>query len=182
VQTHLENWSGGAGTDKTSWKPPERLHAELEVFESYNLTDRAIHSCPKLYRSTKYDPALGRLSMEELILNISRLPDDDDEILGQLTHRLRRELIELDVQNVDVVRSGEAPEGTRAGEMIPVWGQLAVSVAGAVAGAVVPALVSTVQSWLKRNEGRSVTLKICGDKASKQVTGVSSKQQHERLF
>jgi hypothetical protein len=54
--------------------------------------------------------------MEELILNISRLPDDDDEILEQLTHRLRGELIELDVEKVDVVRS-EAPEGTRTGEL-----------------------------------------------------------------
>jgi hypothetical protein len=77
-------------------------------------------SCPELYRRTKYDPALGGLWMEELILNISRLPDDDEEIQEQLTHRLRRELIELDVQKVDVVRSGEAPEGTRGGD-IPVW-------------------------------------------------------------
>lgn len=109
--------------------------------------------------------------MEELILNINRLPDDDDEILEQLTHRLRSELIELDVEKVDVVRSGEAPAGTRTGDTIPVWGQLAVSVAVVA----VPAVVSTVKSWLKRNEGRSVTVEIGTDKL--QVTGASSKQQ-----
>jgi hypothetical protein len=64
------------------------------------------------------DPKHYPLSMEELILNITRLPDDDDEIQEQLTPTLRRELIELDVEKVDVVRSGEASEGTRIGEMI----------------------------------------------------------------
>jgi len=113
--------------------------------------------------------------MEELIVNISRLPDDDEEILEPLTHRLRLELIELDVQKVDVVRSGEAPEGARAGEMIPLWGQLAVSVTGIV----VPAVVSRVKSWLGGDEDRSVTLEIEGDKL--QVTGVSSKQQDELI-
>jgi hypothetical protein len=54
-------------------------------------------------------------------------------------------------------------------------GQLVVSAAGIV----IPAVVSTVQSWLKRNEGRSVTLEIGTDKL--QVAGVSSKQQDELI-
>src|SRR5215469_9003876 len=118
---------------------------------------------------------LGRLSMEELILNISRLPDDDEEILEQLTHRLRRELTELDVQKVDVVRSGEAPEGARAGEMIPVWGKLLIDLLPHV----VPAVINTVKSWLKGERGRSATLEIEGDILH--VTNVSSEQQDELI-
>ena len=67
---------------------------------------------------------LGGLSMEELILNISRLPDDDDEILEQLTHRLRRELIELDV--LEHVES--LVLGTREIKIMIFWGKNAATI------------------------------------------------------
>jgi hypothetical protein len=116
--------------------------------------------------------------MEKLILNISRLPDDDIMQLEQLTHRLRSELRELDVEKVDLIYSEKAPEGTRAGPDVPAWGSLLVNLAAS--SGVIPAIVGTVQSWLKRDdEGRSVTLEMNGDKL--QVTGVSSEQQRELI-
>jgi len=60
-----------------------------------------------------------------LTLNIDRLPYDDDLLLEQLTHRLRREIEDIDnphLEKVEVIKSGKAPDGTRAGGDIPVWG------------------------------------------------------------
>jgi Effector Associated Constant Component 1 len=97
--------------------------------------------------------------------------------LEELTHRLRNELEELDVEKVEVAKSGEAPEGTKGVPDVPVWGSLLVTLA--TSSGAIPALVGTVQSWLKRHEGRSVTLEIGGDKL--QVTGVTSDQQSELI-
>lgn len=97
--------------------------------------------------------------------------------LEELTHRLGNELKELDVEKVEVAKSGKAPEGTKGIPDVPVWGSLLVTLA--TSSRVIPALVGTVQSWLKRDEGRSVTLEIGGDKL--QVTRISSEQQHELI-
>jgi hypothetical protein len=93
-----------------------------------------------------------------LILNIGRLPDDDILQLEQLTHRLRAELRDLGVEDVEVVKPGRAPEGSKAGAGIPAWESLRVD------SSVLPAIVGTVKSWLKLDENLSVTLEIDGDK------------------
>lgn len=112
-----------------------------------------------------------------LSLKINSLPEDDEMHLEELTHRLRTELEELDVEKVEVAKSGKAPEGTKSGVDIPAWGSLLVTLA--TSSGVIPSLVGTVQSWLKRDEGRSITLEIGGDKL--QVTGISSEQQRRLI-
>lgn len=92
--------------------------------------------------------------MEKLVVNIGRLPDDDLMELEELTHKLRREIVELDVEKVDVIKSGKPPEGTKAGFDVPAWGSLLVTLIPGV----IPSIVGAVQSWLKRDEGRSVML------------------------
>jgi len=101
------------------------------------------------------------------------LPDDDLMRLEQLTHRLRGELRELDVEKVDLINSGKTPEGARAGPDVPAWGSLLVTLAAPV----LPALVNGIQSWLKPD--RSVTLELNGDKL--EVTGISSAEQRELI-
>ena len=110
-------------------------------------------------------------------MKINPLPEDDEMHLEELTHRLGNELKELDVEKVEVAKSGKAPEGTKGIPDVPVWGSLLVTLA--TSSGVIPALVGTVQSWLKRHENRSVTMEIRGDKL--QVTGISSAQQHELI-
>ena len=117
----------------------------------------------------------GRRTTERLILNINHLPDDDEMHLELLTHWLSTELKELDVEKVEVVKSGRAPEGTRGIPDVPAWGSLLIDVIPGV----FPSIVNSVQSWLKRDEGRYVTLEIGGDKL--QVTGISSEQQSELI-
>jgi hypothetical protein len=112
----------------------------------------------------------------QLILDIDAGPDTDTEELAELTQQLRRELSELDVEAVDLVRAGEAPEGAKAGDPIA-WGELLVTLAAS--GGALATLINVLQSWLTRHERRSVTLEIEGD--ALEVTGISSEEQ-QRLI
>ena len=100
----------------------------------------------------------------------------DDEELERLTQQLRRELLEMDVEAVDLVREGEAPSKAKAGDAIT-WGSLLLTLAAS--GGVLTTLIQVLQSWLTRHEQRSLTLEIDNDRL--EITGISSKEQ-ERLI
>jgi hypothetical protein len=108
----------------------------------------------------------------QLMVNIGASPNTDSEGLATLTRQLREDLLELDVETVDLVRAGKAPEGAKAGDPVT-WGALLVALVAS--GGVLTTLVNTLQSWLTRHERRSVILEIDGDKL--EVTGVSSEEQ-----
>ena len=102
--------------------------------------------------------------------------DTEPEEVDELTIRLRRELLELEVERVETAPSGEPPAGSRAFEVLALGG-LVVTLArdaGALKG-----VVRTLQSWLARDQRRSVKLELDGD--ALEVTGVSSQEQ-ERLI
>jgi hypothetical protein len=101
----------------------------------------------------------------------------DRERLDELTLNLRRELLELDVDRVERVSAGAAPEGTRGLDVATIGALLVTlsSSANAVAG-----LVATVRGWLRHAPpGRTVELAI-GDKTLK-LSGATNEQQ-ERLI
>jgi hypothetical protein len=112
----------------------------------------------------------------QLMLNIKAGPETNEEELAELTRQLREELLELDVETVDLVRTGEAPARAKAGDPVT-WGALLVALVAS--GGVLTTLINTLQSWLARHERRSVTLEIGGDKL--EVTGISSEEQ-QRLI
>lgn len=111
------------------------------------------------------------------MLSVHLQPDHEaaaDE-LDRLTDRLRRELLQLDVDGVWRAACGPAPYGARAVE-VEALGTLLVS---AFAPEVLRAVVATVRDWLGRSRARSVSLEIDGDVL--QVTGLPSSVQ-ERLI
>jgi hypothetical protein len=55
-------------------------------------------------------------------------PEGDAEEIAEATLQLRRELLDLDVDAVELPRAGEAPPGTKAAELSAL-GALAVTVA-----------------------------------------------------
>lgn len=112
----------------------------------------------------------------QLVVNLDAGPEADDEDLAYRTHQLRRELLELDVESVDLVRADEAPPGAKVVEPFS-WGTLIITLA-ASGGVLVPT-INTIQAWLLRDEQRSVTLEIDGDKL--EIKGISSKEQ-QRLI
>jgi hypothetical protein len=98
-------------------------------------------------------------------------PDDDSEEVAEATLRLRRELLDLDVEAVEVPRAGEPPPGTRAVELAAL-GALVVTVAQSN---LLAPIVATVRSWLAGQQQRSIKLELDGDVL--ELTGVSSKEQ-----
>jgi hypothetical protein len=98
-------------------------------------------------------------------------PDADAEEVAQATLQLRRELLDLDVEAVEVPRAGEPPPGTRAVELAAV-GALAVTVAQS---SLLTPVVAAVRSWLASAPQRSIKLELDGDVL--EVSGLSSKGQ-----
>lgn len=99
----------------------------------------------------------------------------DAERLEELTLALRRELLQLEIDDVQPVRTGSAPEGTRALDVTTV-GALLVSLTSSAAA--LAGVVDMVRGWLAQgSRGRTVELTI-GDRTLK-LTGASDEQQEQ---
>lgn len=110
-----------------------------------------------------------------VLLRIATDPQTDDQEMEELGRRLRGELLQLDVDAVDQVRGEKASAGAK-GDSVTL-GTLLVTLAAS--GGVLTTLISTVQSWLTRQERHAITLEIGGDKLV--ITSASSEQQ-QRLI
>jgi hypothetical protein len=108
----------------------------------------------------------------ELTLELETLPDTDSEELAALVQRLRAELVDLDVDRVEPLPAGEAPEGAKGVELLALGGLVVQFV---LQSDVLTSIVDGVRSWLQRHSARSVKLTLDGD--SLEVTGVSSEEQ-----
>jgi hypothetical protein len=103
--------------------------------------------------------------------------DADAQRLDDVTRALRRELLDLDVDDVKQARESQAPPGTRAVDVATV-GVLLVAFKESVN--VVGALVTLVRSWLgSAPAGRSVEL-IIGENSLK--ISSASREQQDRLI
>lgn len=97
----------------------------------------------------------------------------DAEELAELAVSLRELLLELDIESADPVTAGQAPPGTRSGEIF-VAGAMTVMLA--LAKKLLTALTETVQSWVALGGRRSVKLEIDGDVL--EVNGITRADQH----
>lgn len=111
-----------------------------------------------------------------LVVHVTADADADEQELAELTGRLREELLELDVDDVELVRSGEPPPGAKGLDVVQV-GELLVSTV--TSSHVLSAIVGVVRSWLSRARQRSVKIEIDGDVL--EVSGLSSTDQ-QRLI
>jgi hypothetical protein len=102
--------------------------------------------------------------------------ETDMERLAEMTRQLRSELLELDVEDVGLVHTGEIPEGAKAGDPT-VWGELFVTLSAS--GGILVTLVNLIQNWLTRHERCVVTVEIGGDRL--EVQGRPS-EVHQRLI
>jgi hypothetical protein len=98
-------------------------------------------------------------------------PGADAEDVAEATLQLRRELLELDVDAIEIPRAGEPPPGSRAGELAAL-GTLVVTVAQSQ---LLASVVAAVQSWLSSSHRRSIKLELGGDVL--ELAGVSSAEQ-----
>jgi hypothetical protein len=98
-------------------------------------------------------------------------PDGEAEEVAQAALQLRRELLDLDVDAVEVPGAGEPPPGSRAVD-VAALGALVVNIADSQ---LLAAVVAAVRSWLAGSSRRSIKLQLGGD--ALELTGVSSKDQ-----
>jgi hypothetical protein len=98
---------------------------------------------------------------DELLVQLAE-DGADAERLDALTGFLRRELLELDVEDVTALRGGEPPPGARVFDVLAVGGLL-VTLGRSAEG--LRAVVTAVRRWLARGDGirRTVRLELDGD-------------------
>jgi len=116
---------------------------------------------------------MARQATLEIQLDVD---ESDAEELAELTAKLRRELLLLDVDSVDQSVVGEAPEGTKAVDLM-VIGTLLVNLGRSAA--TLASVVRTVQGWVGSSSSRTVKLQLDGD--SIELSGVKSSDQ-QRLI
>jgi Effector Associated Constant Component 1 len=109
----------------------------------------------------------------EVKLSIDDEEPDPDEV-EELTVKLRRRLLELDVDAVDHPPQPQAPPGTRG--IGTTLGSLVVTLG---TPQLLVAVVSTIRSWLSGHGRRSVKIVMDGD--TLELTGASSKEQEELI-
>lgn len=100
--------------------------------------------------------------------------DTDAPELAELTGQLRRQLLELDVETVELARSAEVPEGAKPLDAVSL-GALVVTAGPGM----VTAVVGLVRKWLAHRPVRSAKLTIDGD--SIELSGATAAEQ-ERLI
>jgi len=97
--------------------------------------------------------------------------DADAEAVAEATRQLRRELLELDVDSVENLRSEDPPPGSRAVD-VSALGALVVTIAQTP---MLGEIVETVRSWLSRSRQGTIKLELNGDVL--ELTGISSDEQ-----
>jgi len=117
---------------------------------------------------------------DELRLHLSEDGADADR-LDALTSFLRRELLQLDVEDVRAVPAGAPPPGTRGFDVVAVGGLL-VTLSRSAEG--LREVVLAVRKWLARGQGvrRTVRLEIDGDVLELSEATVADQQRLVDLF
>ena len=90
----------------------------------------------------------------ELLIELS-LDNGDSAELDKLTRQLRTEIEELNIDSVEQVSAGAAPEGTKALDYSAI-GQMAVTLAPVI----VPPLFDLLKSWVDRKPSTPVKVKV----------------------
>jgi Effector Associated Constant Component 1 len=114
-------------------------------------------------------------SVSTMYIAIETETDAGAEELEQQLRWLREELLELDVESVDRVSGGTAPDGAKA----PAADLVATLVIAFSNSAVLAALVGVVRTWLSRGSGRKVKLQIGAD--SIEIEGLSAADQDKLI-
>ena len=115
----------------------------------------------------------------ELLIELS-VDNGDPAELDELTRQLRTEIEDLNIDSVEQVSAGAAPEGTKAVDLTAI-GQMAVTLAPAI----VPPLFDLLKSWVERKPSTPVRIKVKVGKRTAQIeydpTRTSAKDLEELI-
>ena len=102
-------------------------------------------------------------NLTDLIIEVS-LNGGYNAVLDELTRQLKTELQELDIDSVEQVSAGIAPQGMKGMELIEI-GQMAVTLAPAI----LPPLFELLKSWIERKPSTPVKIKVKIGKRTAQI-------------
>jgi hypothetical protein len=97
--------------------------------------------------------------------------ESDAEDLANATYRLRRELAQLDVDDVTIPRSEQASEGSRG----PDLGAIGTLIVTLGQDSALSAVISALLDWASRDSRRRVRVELDGDMLD--ITGLSEHDQ-----
>ena len=80
--------------------------------------------------------------------------DVTDEDIDQMTRQLLSELRDMNIESAELVKSDPAPSGTKSVDPV-IIGNIAITVLPAL----LPNVISLVQAWATRGQGRTVKFK-----------------------
>lgn len=108
----------------------------------------------------------------DLIVQVTPTADSDQEELAGLARRLRAELLDLDVETVEPLTTGNAPAGAKGlGSLVGV-----LSVRLGAAG--LKLVLAKIRDWVSRND-RTVEIILDGD--TLKLTGATAQQQEQLI-
>ena len=113
------------------------------------------------------------MSAEQVLELRVHADDADDAALDQLTRQLGGQLLDLDVDAVEALPSGEEVDDSKALDLVVVGGLLVRFGPGVAA-----AVVNAVRAWVGRDGKRSVTMKIGDHEITLQA---ATAEQQEKL-
>ncbi|VVB64550.1 Uncharacterised protein [uncultured archaeon] len=109
----------------------------------------------------------------KLKLMIDAGPEADQERLEQLTHELRRDLMDLDVDLVEIPKlKGKAPEGTKVVGIAEI-GTLLVTLAPSVLSPV----ISCINTWVSSRKSGEIVIELNGQKLQLKNIPISERQK-----
>jgi hypothetical protein len=122
----------------------------------------------------------GELVDTELRLQLAE-EGADTERLAVVTGYLRRELLQLDVEDVTALPAGEPPPGSRAFD-VGIVGALLVALGQSAEG--LRSVVAVIRDWLRRGEGarRTVRLELDGDALELSQASAADQDRLIKLF
>jgi len=113
--------------------------------------------------------------MSKLKIYIAQEDQDDKQDIDNLSHSLRNELLNLDVEDVHLLYEKPPPD-SKAFDGVAI-GSMVVDFVGGVA---IREITHAVQAWIQRNENRSITIEMSdGEKID--VKGISAKGQQKMV-
>ena len=108
------------------------------------------------------DGAVGE-NQQTLIIRLNLVPEVDEAEAERLGQQLRREIDELDVENVRPTFSVDVPNDAKGGGVD--WGQLLLTFGAA--GGVFTSVIALVHEWLNGHvSARRISMTIDGDTMS----------------
>jgi hypothetical protein len=113
----------------------------------------------------------------DITITLEADADSDKRELDELTGQLRRQLLQLDVESVEAVRSEDVPPGAKPVDVAAI-GALAVSLAPNA----LKQVMAIVEQWVANRRTNSVKVVVDGDSIELARAGRTEQEQLVQMF